>query len=155
MPAIECGNPQPEIELRRVGRLADDDMGVGLDAHISQNRWIRARIAIPGLHHPTDLLPGAALPAVRQRCRHFRFGYGGILVWLAHFVADQPIYLRLHHLRVFSSQLIQLMVLAQISPVEFEVGDGLLHSAIPKGCAQSCASSAVGRTTGRKKKSQY
>ncbi len=126
MPGIECGNPQPKIELRRVASLDDDHISVGLEAHISQNRWLLAHVAIPGLLNPTGWLP-----AVRPPCRHFRFVYGGNLVSLAHFVGDQPIHLRLHPLLVFSGQLIQLRYLAQISPLELVVGDGLLHSVIP------------------------
>ena len=62
MPGIECGNPQPEIELRRVGRLDDDDIGVGLDAHISQNRWI-----LRALLYQDCTIPQACCQA--QRCQ--------------------------------------------------------------------------------------
>ena len=105
----------------------DDHIGVGLDTDILQLRRVFTSVAVPGLHDPTGLLPGTALPSIGKRCRYFLLRYMVVLVRLANFMRDQPIHIGLHDPLVFSRQFIQSFQLAWIGLVEFEMGDRFLH----------------------------
>ena len=130
MPGIECGNPQPEIELRRVGRLADDDMGVGLEDTFRKTGGFRR----PLLYQDCTI-PQACCQA--QRCQRsdsdVDTSVSGMAAYLSGWRTSWAISQSTYACTTSGVQrpLIQLMDLAQISPVELDVGDCLLHSAIP------------------------
>ena len=92
-----------------------------------KTRSVLPLVAVPGLDDPTGLLPGAALPAVRQRRRDFRFRQVGIFVRLAVFPLDQPVNIRLHHPLMFRGQIIQLLQFAEVRLAQFQMGNGFLH----------------------------
>src|SRR4030067_832442 len=57
MAGVQGGNPQPQVVSRRRGRVDRPHVGVGLDAHVSQDRWVLPFVAVPGLDDPPPRRP--------------------------------------------------------------------------------------------------